>query len=392
MIDYSRFQSLIREAGMDAKIAKVFTDMLSEDEKFFPTDEKTKRWALERGFLPGRVELFGLTEDNYKSYLTNYEYYMMHPLNHHFRIWVNDKLTLKYVLGCNELSDTMPEYYLYIENDGRYTYLSDAPVTIKKDKDFILNLLKHKKVLAAKPNSGTSGGFGFLKLEYKDGVIIENNRPVDLSHFENTVSKLKNYVVTQYVHQHKTLSDIWPDSECTLRVIMVKPPAPTLYTLPEWKCIVSFARFGAKASGSASNLTSGGIGVGFNFESGKLADFGVRYKQFSPNGEWKCDRHPDSDVLWKDVQLPNWDLAREKIMAVCRHISSLDYLGFDVILTEKGMKFCEINSLPAVDYNQIISGPVLEKEGSRAFFDSKGRNMIDNSDLLKIYDMCRCEE
>lgn len=63
-----------------------------------------------------------------------------------------------------KLKDVMPKYYLYIENDGRYTYLMDCPNDIKKDEQFIDHLLEREGVLALKPNSGTSGGLPWMKI------------------------------------------------------------------------------------------------------------------------------------------------------------------------------------------------------------------------------------
>lgn len=57
---------------------------------------------------------------------------------------------------------------------------------------------------------------------------------------------------------------------------------------------------------------------------------------------------------------------------VCARFDSLDYLGFDAILTEDGVQFCEINTMPSMNYEQVICGPVLADPLSRAFFESKG--------------------
>ena len=385
MTNYDKMIELLTASGMDKKWVKMFVKKLSDDEKAFPTDEKTKRWALERGFYPGRVELYGLTEENYKNYLPDFNYFMIHPINHHFRIWVNDKLTLKYVLNSNNCEDTMPEYYLYVENNGTYTYLMDAPSDIAKDENFILNLLKQKGTLAAKPNSGTSGGRGFMKLEYKNGEIYENNKRIDLEEFNNIVSQLKNHIVTEYAYQHKDIARIWPESECTLRVIMVKVPSKDKYAKLEWKCIVSYARFGTSVSGGASNLSSGGIGIGFDFNTGKFKDFGIRYRRFCPDGIWQCKEHPDTHVVWKDSALPNWSFVKNKILTVCDHIASLDYLGFDVIITPDGLKFCEINTHPAADYEQVMCAPILSSEDARSFFENKGLFDKDVSKYVDAY-------
>lgn len=383
--DYEKLLQLMREYGMDYKWARMFVKKLADDEQAFQTDEKTKRWALERGFYPGRVELYGLTEENYQSYLSDFGYFMIHPLNHHFKIWINDKLTLKYVLNSSGCELSMPEYYLYVENNGDYTYLMDAPKNIDKDKNFLINLLREKKYLAVKPNSGTSGGRGFMKWEWDNGNIIVNNKPISIEEFEEISQQLQNHIVTEYAHEHEDLAKIWSESECTLRVIMAKLPQKIHEDSVKWHCTVSYARFGSSVSGGASNLSSGGIGIGFDFETGKFNETGIRYKRFCPDGQYICTEHPDTRAVWKECRLPNWHYVREMILKVCQHISSLDYLGLDIIITQDGMKFCEINSHPACDYEQIMCGPILRNEDARAFFDKHGLYKIKCADFWEMY-------
>ena len=76
-------------------------------------------------------------------------------------------------------------------------------------------------------------------------------------------------------------------------------------------------------------------------------------------------------------------------LAICQHISSLDYLGLDIIITEDGMKLCEINTHPALDYEQILCGPVLLKDNARKFFESKGINNYDCDKLWQAYLQCQ---
>lgn len=282
-----------------------------------------------------------------------------------------------------------PEYYLYVENDKQYTYLMDAPSHIKKDKDFILNLLKYKGCLAMKPNSGTSGGLGFIKLQLIDDVIYENNKPIDMERFNHIIENMTNYVVTEYVPQHKNLAKIWNGSECTLRIIMVKEPTENTFDPPKWSCIVSFARFGSSISGGASNLSSGGIGVGFDFETGKFKDFSIRYKKFCTDGNTILYEHPDTHVTWKNESLPNWEYVKNMLQNICSHICSLSYLGFDVIITDSGMKLCEINTHPACDYAQVMCGPVLAKENAKRFFESKDFERFSSDDFYNAYMKCQ---
>lgn len=389
MTNYEKLLEEVRNLGMDYRWSKMFVKKLSDDEKAFPVSSEEAKWALERGFYPGRITLYGLNEDNYKNYIPDYNYFMLHPMNNHFLKWL-DKTTLKYVLNSNGCEDTMPDYYAYVENDGSFTYLMDVPAHIEKNQDFLMNLLKYKGVLAMKPNSGTSGGLGFIKLEYKDGALIENNKPIDMARFIEIRDSMRNYIITEYAHQHDELSAIWPDSECTLRVIMIKNPKTDLYGLTKWSCAVSYARFGTSVNGGASNLSSGGVGVGFDFETGKYGDFAIRYKRYCPDGKWMITEHPDTHFEWQGRSLPNWQKVKEKINAICQHISSLDYLGLDIIITADGMKLCEINSHPAMDYEQIMCGPTLAKPDVEKCYAAKGLYNYDGKELYQAY--LRCQE
>lgn len=284
----------------------------------------------------------------------------------------------------------MPEYYLYIENNGDYTYLMDAPDSIPKDEDFVTNLLKEKGVLIIKPNSSTSGGLGVMKVEWVEGQIrINNGECVTEREFAEQLSKLRNNIVTEYCYQHRDLKKVWPSTECTLRVVMIKLPHEHFYSMPKWKCIVSYARFGTEISGGASNLSSGGIGIGFDFQTGKYNDFGIRYKQFCPDGNWKCYQHPDSKVVWKGAGLPNWDYVRDTIYQTCNYYNSLDHMGMDIIITDDGFVFCEINSKPALNYENVMCGSILSDAESRSYFQNKGMYEIDTTKFWKIYKECQ---
>ncbi|MBR5783232.1 MAG: hypothetical protein IKY33_03295 [Clostridia bacterium] len=388
MTNYDALLEKVRELGMDYRWSRMFIKKLSDDEKAFPVSKEQAQWALERGFYPGRITLYGLDEDNYKNFVPDFGYFMLHPLNNHFLKWL-DKTTLKYVLNSNGCECTMPDYYAYVENDGSFTYLMNAPEHIAKDQDFLMNLLKYKGVLAMKPNSGTSGGLGFIKLEIRDGKFFENNKPIEESRVNELRDSMRNYIITEYAHQHHELSAIWPDSECTLRIIMVKDPKKDLYAPTTWSCAVSYARFGTSVSGGASNLSSGGVGVGFDFETGKYNDFSIRYKRFCPDGEWMIKCHPDTKAEWSNLGLPNWQLVKQNIHNICQHVSSLDYLGLDVIITEDGMKLCEINSHPAIDYEQIMCGPTLSREKIKEFFEHKGIHSFDSKALCQAYMDCQ---
>jgi len=70
---------------------------------------------------------------------------------------------------------------------------------------------------------------------------------------------------------------------------------------------------------------------------------------------------------------------------VCQHIGSLDYLGFDVIITQDCLVFCEINSHPAMDYEQVMCAPALSEPSIRAFFEKQGLFKVDYNAFWQMY-------
>ena len=77
MTNYQRFTEELRAAGMDAKAAVFLVNKLKEDEEYSVTTPEEKEWALMRGFFPGRIAFYGLTEENYRDYVPDYHYFML---------------------------------------------------------------------------------------------------------------------------------------------------------------------------------------------------------------------------------------------------------------------------------------------------------------------------
>jgi hypothetical protein len=381
-IDY--FNSL----GMQIKRSRYLKNKLCDDLRIMAEEDRHKiLWAFERGFIPSRIKLYSLSESNYVDYLSDFDYFILHPLNNHFAFWINDKVTLKYMLQKPMATDQgymdiMPKYYLYIENDGRYSYLMDSPSNIQHDSDYLLNLVKEIGVLALKPSNG-GAGVGFVKLEYKDETIFFNSQAISEEDFNCYKEKLNGYIVTEYITQHSELSKVWNHSICTLRVIAINT-WNNAYSSNTPTVLVSYARFGTSKSNETSNLSTGGVGVPFDFETGKYADYFFQYFNYCDDYNFVYNSHPDTSVQLGGQLLPNWKYVQLAVNHVCKLLSSLEYFGFDIIITNDGVKLCEINSHPSLDYEQVIC-PLYKNPDAKMFFERKllnKANQLNNSSLL----------
>lgn len=370
-------EAYLQEKGMLKKWARSFRKKLISDWNTCNLPIEKKIWAIEHGFFPSSILLYNLTDENINLYLSDLDYMRMHPINNHFAFWINDKITLKNIFASPIKSiskpetyyNMMPEYYLYIENDGHYSYLMDSPSKIRKDENYLLNLLKDKKCLALKPSNG-GGGFGFVKLEYENNGILWNDALINESQFKINQLELKGYIVTEYLKQHKSFDSICDKSACTLRVVVVKNIQDT-YSGGKLEIVASYARFGTEASEGACNMHAGAVAISYNSETGEYGDEFFRYRGFADGDQTRFLRHPDSHVTLKGKKLPKYEDVKDVVLTACSYLSSLDYFGVDVVITDDTIKILEINSLPAMSTPQVLVGPMYTIPAAKTFFQKK---------------------
>jgi len=95
-------QHLAREhyhrKGFSPFYAEKMPEWLHEDFFRVKAPLKKKLWAHKRGFMSYKVDYYQLTDENYQDFLPDMEYYRMHPINGAFSHWIDDKLTIRYLL------------------------------------------------------------------------------------------------------------------------------------------------------------------------------------------------------------------------------------------------------------------------------------------------------
>ena len=74
-------------------IGDVWKDLTTNKE----TSLRQKLWAYRHGFLSYRILQYGVTEENYGEYISDFEYKWLRHINPKYRKWMEDKITVKYV-------------------------------------------------------------------------------------------------------------------------------------------------------------------------------------------------------------------------------------------------------------------------------------------------------
>lgn len=282
--------------------------------------------------------ILGLNEKKRKEYLSTRDYCSLHPLNGLYSFWIDDKLTLKYILNGTKAGKYMPDYYFHLTENGCILSLMDVDERYSATVDGVMELLENKCLLAFKLVKG-SLGVGFYKAEYRDGVYWLNGEPFTREDFSRRIRMLKGYIVTEYLLPHPEFARFCNKSVGCLRYIIGRKCDGKLQE------IYSFMRFGTSKSRFVENYNSGGILAivrNGKFEKGNILDFST-YKNCV------IDCHPDNGVKLEG-KIPNWDKVVEAARTIANTMPQMSYMGIDFCITsDESVKIIEINSLTSLD-------------------------------------------
>lgn len=295
---------------------------------------KDKIWCYRRGFMPWRIFQYGLTAENYESFLSDRDYMYLHQINNSYKKWIEDKMTLRYVL--DPFKEYLPQYYFQIIRREGYTVilpLMDCPDGYQGTFDDLFRLLRERGNLALKAASGTHG-IGFYKMSYEDGKYYMNNEESSEYEIRRTILNFRSYyVVTEYINMHQQIKDLYAGSVNTLRIMMINRDGYNPQILD------AYMRIGSSTTGTTDNVAFGGVFCKIDVDTGRYGNA----EQSKDHVLVACPRHPDTGTLIEGI-IPHWELIKDQVVAMSRYMGQLEYLGFDVVCTPDSFVILEINS------------------------------------------------
>lgn len=348
--------------GFSKKMATLYLNNLEREKRdgFFDADYLA--WAHEHGFYGESATAYNLTEDTIDNYLSDYDYCRVWPLNDWQRIWINDKLTFAYMFWGTEFQKYLPESYYYCAQD-RLVPLLDSQMD--PTVEGFLALLREKGEFAAKPCNG-EWARGFHKLSYVDGTYLIDNKPSDEAHVRAFVDEKKNLLYTEFFHPSAEMARIDPLIH-TLRILMVNRDGAHPYPAS------AYLRFAMGTGGDDSKANYhrpesrdiSSYNVGFDMETGRFGGGHIiyGYKRID------TDLHPDSGVEAAGT-IDQWPEIRRMLTEMSLRIGPLEYLGYDVGITDRGVKLMEINSHSGCKYLQVFR-PYRADAFMNEFFSDK---------------------
>ncbi len=347
--------------GCTERFARLYYEDLVAERESANFDEKLTEYAHKMGFCAGNVAIYDLENNRLDEYLTDYDYYKTWPHNNWTRIWINDKLTLKYIMDGTDLSDLMPEYYFYTDAPG-VRVLPDGRKYEQSVKG-ILNCIREKGNIACKPNNGV-GGNGFYKLSYRDGYYIDDKLCTE-DEIEAFILGHTNYIFTEFLFPMKELAPLSDNKIHTLRVMILNRDGISP------KMVGSYFRFATKDHGTknVSNF-DGECSAMYNIVADINLDTGYfgNTKAVYCNKQIPLEKHPDTGVEICG-QIPDWQEKRNALLETAKLFFGIEWMGIDACIDQDGkLRIMEINTFPGLR-NAQLHQPLLKDPDVKAFFD-----------------------
>ena len=331
-LKYLHFAKMAQQKGVVAFRIDRLANWYTKD--WFNYDRATKEekdFLIQKGYAPYKINRFGLSKDNYKDYLSDFELYSIkHYVSYAFVQLFEHKLNTYYLLA--PFKEYLPKHYWYIDESGRI-----LPVDCDKESEGStadLIALLDKTPIAAKACLGGHGR-GFFKLEKKGDDYYVNNDKTEKSELEILIKGLRDYIFTAYLRPNNVFRRLCgEDSYAVIRTLTVfdKEDGPQITG--------AMIRLGCKKAGVVSDY-DGCIYTGVGLSDGKLFNPYIRETE-----TWfpKCDKHPDTGISIDGVEVPFWEVLKNTVLNITKYISWAPYLVMDIIPTEDGFAILEINS------------------------------------------------
>lgn len=321
-----------REKVIWFRIKRLATDFTNAwyDMSYMP--KKERKWYINHGFNPNRKNYCGVTPENHKQYLSDFEFYRasnyINYNNNNSSAWFNNKLNTYYLL--QPFKQYMPKHYYYASKGVMYPL--DVEEKHNGKADDIVALVKSKMIAAKKCLGGH--GDGFYKLEYSNGLFFANDKEISERVLNQLIEKLDGYIITDFVKPAKYLREIGgEDAFGVMRAMVIYDDVDG----PQFERLM--LRLGTKKSGHTQALHDY-LYIGID-ENGAFFNPLIELSDYEFE---KIETHPDTGKKLLGNSLRNLDKLKSIVKQISGYLPMTPYLVLDIIPTEDSFLILEINS------------------------------------------------
>ena len=239
---------------------------------------------------------------------------------------------------CKNLDLPVPKLYAIIfKNNVSISYLNSLLIKKNDVVKFIREELPDEFVI--KPESGSMGKFVNIYTKTNLGIVDAfGNLKTEQEIIENIMNhkKYKSFVVQEKLRNHSYLAKLFPsESLHNIRIITLIDSSG--------QCKILHAHLQiATAQNVASQL--GDLRIQISLDDGSL-EYGMLYDK-KRGGFKKVTEHSETGQNLKEFKLPLWEEVLSLAEEAAVKFLPLRTLGWDIAITEKGLKILETNNYP----------------------------------------------
>ena len=289
------------------------------------------------GYLADQWELYDLSHNDKREYLSEYDWHKSRYINGEF----------DYVLNNKVIAAEMMRQYVRIPETHFVNYkslLNGSDGKVKGYED-ILVLIREKSQVVIKPISvGKGTGVNILAFDGVDYYI--DKKKCDAQELIRFLKGRKNWFISEAMSQHQYASEIYNETVNTMRIITFRDTKTN-----EFKVFFAVQRIGTSETIPVDNGSRGGLVAKIDLETGMLSEA----RSLHNKNIFKV--HPDSGAPIEGVRIPEWSRIKEEILVLANCMPYLQFIAWDVILTPEGeMCIIEGNSSSGVNIIQLWGG------------------------------------
>ena len=291
---------------------------------------------LSGGFLADQWVLYDFDHNDHSEYLSEFDWYRSRYINAPYNFMLNNKV----------ISDELLQHYvmvpqtILVKSRGRLMDFGRGA----KDPEDLCDVLVKLGALYCKPLSAGKGK-GVYRLAFEDGSYYIDNDPYAREDFKKFLDGRDNWFVTECAVQSKYLSDLYDKTTNTIRFIVFKDRETQ-----EFQLFFAVQRIGVFASIPVDNGSRGGLTAKIDAETGALS-----YAQ-TLHSRQQHKVHPDTGAPIEGVIIPNWDKIKEEMIELSSNFPWLNFIAWDILLTEEGICIIEANTSSGVNIVQLWGG------------------------------------
>ncbi len=297
------------------------------------------------GYLGDQYILYDFENNDKNEYLSEFDWYRSRYINEPFDFAFNNKVVCTEILKHHI---RFAENY-FIINKGVLHDFENGPIEYER----VYERLIEEGNLFIKPFAMGKGN-GVHRLASIDGKLYIDEKEYSKEEIITYLKKLDGYIICECMKQHSYSDAIYDKTVNTIRFITMRD-----VETHEMKVFFAVQRIGTAKTIPVDNGSKGGLVAKIDLETGTLSearclqDLGV------------FEIHPDSGNPIKGVCIPGWQDIKEQMLEVCKKIPYMDFIAWDLLITEVGVCVIEANTSSGVNIIQLWGG---QKQGELGDF------------------------